>query len=57
VVTQKLIEYLERHPEMDMKCSKLGTIKYYTTENIDVFERNAATFLGETIKSEKVILK
>lgn len=57
VVTQKLIEYLNRHPEMDVKCSKSGIIKYYTTENIDIFEKNATTFLGKSIKSEKVILK
>jgi glutamate racemase len=57
VVTQKLVEYLNRHPEMDRKCSKSGIVKYYTTENVEIFERNATTFLGKTIKSEKVILK
>jgi glutamate racemase len=57
VVTQKLVEYLKRHPEMDRKCSKSGIVKYYTTENVEIFERNATTFLGKTIKSEKVILK
>jgi glutamate racemase len=57
VVTQKLVEYLKRHPAMDRKCSKSGIVKYYTTENVEIFERNATTFLGKTIKSEKVILK
>lgn len=57
VVSAKLVEYLERHPEMDEKCSKSGTIRYLTTENIEVFERNATTFIGEKIKGEKVILK
>jgi glutamate racemase len=57
VVTEKLIEYLKRHPEMDSRCSKSGIIKYYTTENVEIFERNATTFLGKEIKSEKVILK
>jgi len=57
VVSAKLVEYLKRHPEMDQKCSKSGTVRYLTTENIEVFERNATTFIGEKIKGEKVILK
>ncbi|HZL11946.1 MAG TPA: glutamate racemase [Prolixibacteraceae bacterium] len=57
VVSEKLVEYLNRHPEMDLKCSKTGIVKYYTTENEEVFERNAATFIGRSIKSEKIILK
>jgi glutamate racemase len=57
VVSGKLVEYLARHPEMDSRCSKSGIIKYYTTENVEIFEKNAATFLGQTVKSEKVILK
>jgi len=57
LVTSKLVEYLQRHPEMDRRCSKSGIVKYYTTENEEVFEKNATTFVGKSIKSEKVILK
>lgn len=57
VVSHKLVEYLKRHPEMDKNCSKSGLRKFYTTENEEVFERNATTFLGQVIKSEKLILK
>ncbi len=57
VVSSKLVEYLQRHPEMELKCSKSGIRKYYTTENEEVFERNAATFIGKKIESEKIILK
>lgn len=57
VVSAKLAEYLKRHPEIDDECSKSSTVNYYTTENIDVFEKNATTFIGRTIKSEKIILK
>ena len=57
VVSSKLVEYLYRHPEMDSRCSKSGTVKYYTTENVETFEKNAATFVGHKVKSEKVILK
>lgn len=57
VVSTKLVEYLNHHPEMDQKCSKNGNVMYYTTENEAVFEKNAATFIGQSIKSEKIILK
>jgi glutamate racemase len=57
VVSGKLVEYLSRHPEMDERCSKSGLIRYYTTENVEIFEKNAATFIGQTVKCEKLILK
>lgn len=57
VVSSKLVEYLNRHPEMDRRCSKSGLVKYYTTENVEIFEKNAATFIGKSVKCEKVILK
>ena len=57
VVSSKLLEYLSRHPDMDNRCSKSGTVKYYTTENVEIFERNAATFINRTVKCEKVVLK
>ncbi len=57
LVSSKLVEYLDRHPEMDRKCSKSGIVKYFTTENEEVFEKNATTFLERNIKSEKILLK
>jgi len=57
VVSSKLVEYLRRHPELDDKCTKSGIVKYYSTENDEVFEKNASTFIGREIKSEKVVVK
>jgi len=57
VVSHKLKEYLNRHPEMDKRCSKSGIVKFYSTENTDVKENNATTFIGRVITGEKVILK
>jgi glutamate racemase len=57
LVSSKLVEYLKRHPEMDQKCSKSGRIKYYTTENVESFEKNATNFIGHTIQAEKIVLK
>jgi len=57
VVSASLSDYLKRHPEMDERCSKSGIVQYYTTENIEVFEKNATTFIGKSIKGEKILLK
>lgn len=57
VVSASLTDYLKRHPEMDKRLTKSGRVKYYTTENIEVFERNATTFIGKEIKGEKILLK
>lgn len=57
VVSASLVDYLHRHPEMDQRCSKSGVVKFYTTENIEVFEKNATAFIGREIKGEKILLK
>lgn len=57
LVSASLVDYLERHPEMEQKCSKSGVVKYYTTENIEVFEKNATAFIGHQIKGHKILLK
>jgi len=48
-VAQSLRQYLQRHSEIDSKCSKGGSIKYYTTENPDKFKEAAQIFLHEDI--------
>jgi glutamate racemase len=57
VVSAKLIEYLNRHPEIDNKCSKSGTVKYYTTENVEIFQKNSTVFIGKDIIAERLNLK
>lgn len=50
-VAQSLQNYLERHPEMDVKCSKGGTCRYYTTEESINFDQTARLFLQENVRS------
>lgn len=57
LVSSKLVEYLKRHPEMDQKCTKSGKIKYFTTENVESFEKSATNFIGHPIQAEKILLK
>lgn len=54
IVAEKLVDYLSRHPNMQNRLSKNGTIRYLTTENKLVFDQNASQFLDQDISSEHV---
>lgn len=56
IVALSLVDYLERHPEMDDKCSKNGTVKFYTTENVDKFKQTAGLFFDGAIGVEQIHL-
>lgn len=55
-VAKSLENYLERHPEMDAKCSKGATCKFLTTESEDKFRESAAIFLEKEIDAQRVQL-
>ena len=56
IVAESLADYLERHPEMEEKCSKGGTVKFLTTESVENFEPLAGLFLGGPLTAEKILL-
>jgi len=56
IVAEKLIDYLNRHPEMERRLSKSGHVAYQTTESADTFENKAALFLDTKIKAQKIHL-
>lgn len=56
-VAESLKSYLERHPEMDDKCTKQGRAQYFTTENPDKFKENARIFLPSTINVRHIDLE
>lgn len=56
IVAKGLTDYLKRHPEMDAKCSKGGTLKFFTTEMPNNFDEQASRFFGKEIKSEHLQL-
>ena len=55
-VSSSLQTYLQRHPDLEQRCSKHGTAHYLTTENPDTFSQHAQTFLHEPIEVEKITL-
>lgn len=56
-VANSLKDYMARHPEIDVKCSKGGRCHYMTTENVDKFSESAQLFLHETVDVEQVTLE
>ncbi len=55
-VASSLRDYLDRHPEMDARCTRGGTCRYYTTESQDTFLPNASVFLEGKIEADTVTL-
>ena len=55
-VADSLHSYLERHPQMEQKCSKGATVRYLTTENPDKFREQAQIFLHSPIEVGKITL-
>lgn len=53
-VGRSLKDYLARHTEMDLVCTKNGQTKYYTTENPDKFSDIATIFLKKEILVERI---
>lgn len=55
-VAQSLQQYLDRHPQMERRCSKGGQVHYLTTENPEKFKESAQTFLHEPIEVRNITL-
>ena len=56
-VATSLKDYLHRHPEMDMKCTRVGKCRFYTTEAEDKFIESASMFLNENITVQRITLE
>ena len=56
VIADKLKDYLHRHPEIEIRCSKSGRRDYLTTESTGNFDQLAKLFLGEEVQSQHVRL-
>lgn len=56
-VARSLKDYLQRHPEMDVVCTKSGRTKYFTTEYPQKFSESATVFLNKEIEVERIELE
>lgn len=56
LVAESLKHYIERHPEIDVLCTKDGTVTYFTTDSTTKFIEQASIFLNEEIVAKHVDL-
>ena len=47
IIVDSLADYMRRHPDMDARCSKGGTVQFMTTENPERFQECARVFLHD----------
>lgn len=51
IVANSLANYLERHCEIENKCTKNGRITFFTTDSATEFDQHGAVFFGENVNS------
>ena len=56
IVANSLVDYLNRHPEMNAKCSKTAELRFFTTGNEEDFNNHASQFFGKKLLSEHLEL-
>ncbi|WP_071147345.1 glutamate racemase [Bacteroides ihuae] len=56
-VASSLKNYLQRHPEIDEKCTKCKSTIFCTTEAEDKFSESASIFLNENISVQRISLE
>jgi len=57
VVARSLADYLKRHSEIEEKCSKNGSCRYFSTESSEKFCSCASVFLNKEIDAQHIELK
>jgi len=56
IVTHSLKDYLQRHPEIEIKISREGSRAFFTTDSAEDFAAKASIFFGESIRASHVDL-
>ncbi len=54
IVAHKLKWYLDRHSELEQKCTKNQSVAFITSENTEIFNQKASMFIGRNIQSEHI---
>ncbi|MDE5794266.1 MAG: glutamate racemase [Muribaculaceae bacterium] len=56
LVAESLKDYLHRHPEMECRLSKGGSVEFLTSENPDKFDSLASVFTHHPVRSRRCAL-
>lgn len=54
VVANRLVDYLQRHPEMDTKITRGNQNRFFTTESVAKFQESAGIFLSKPVLAEHI---
>jgi len=53
IVARRLVDYLERHPEISSRCSRQGRRDFFTSEAPEFFDTAAPLFYGSPVQSRR----
>jgi glutamate racemase len=56
IVADKLVDYLNRHPEIAAKLEKGGNSEFYTTDQFNDFNTHAGKFYGQSVDAVRVVI-
>ncbi len=56
IVAKSLKDYLHRHPEIDEKCTKTSTYKFFTTDSPEVFKEYGKIFCDRISEVKHLVL-
>ena len=56
IVAKSLVDYLQRHAELEQKCLKEKKIDFFTTDAAKDFDIKGSLFFGSPIQSKHVVL-
>lgn len=56
IVADSLADYLQRHPELEVRLSRQGDRMFFTTDSTEDFDNHARIFYGQDLKSSHVLL-
>lgn len=54
IVANSLLDYLRRHPGMDKRITRNGTLELLTTEEADKFSGLATIFMGQSCSAKRI---
>jgi len=58
IVAKSLVDYLQRHPEMEQSITNNGTQQFFTTtDDTADFDSHASLFFGAPVQSQSVLMK
>lgn len=54
IVAKRTLDYLNRHPEIEIRLKKTGKTEFWTTDTVDFFEKGAFLFGERNISAKKL---